>query len=114
MEYARAGGFYPPPGGSVGSRRHSYNIHAYCCELDDSICAKTGEPEAQFDSQCDEWIDYEISQRLSLAKRDSIPVLLTEFGACMNTEQCVKEITRVTDVAEKQLFGWAYWEFKTY
>lgn len=97
---ARPGGFYPPPGAQVGSKRHSYNTHAYCCELDDSVCAKTGEPGPEFDAQCDQWINYEIDQRLSLARKDEIPILLTEFGACMNTDSCVKEIARVTDKAE--------------
>jgi hypothetical protein len=50
QELARPGGFYPPPGGQVGSKRHSYNTHAYCCELDDSVCNKTGEPGPEFDA----------------------------------------------------------------
>lgn len=32
----------------------------------------------------------------------------------MNTDNCVREITQVTDIAERDLFGWAYWQFKTF
>jgi hypothetical protein len=40
--------------------------------------------------------------------------MLSEFGACMNTDNCVREITQVTDIAERDLFSWAYWQFKTF
>lgn len=39
---------------------------------------------------------------------------MSEFGACMDSSECVTEVTQVTDVADKHLAGWAYWEFKTY
>jgi endoglycosylceramidase len=48
------------------------------------------------------------------AKKLGIPLIMSEFGACMNTSECVTEVTQVTDVADEHLAGWAYWEFKTY
>ena len=39
---------------------------------------------------------------------------MSEFGACMDSAECVTEIDQVTGVADKHLNGWAYWEFKTY
>lgn len=39
---------------------------------------------------------------------------MSEFGACMDSSECVTEVTQVTDVADQHLAGWAYWEFKTY
>ena len=43
-----------------------------------------------------------------------IPYFLGEFGACMDSDDCVREIQQATDVADKTLAGWAYWQFKTY
>jgi len=43
-----------------------------------------------------------------------IPYILNEFGACMNTDECVAEVTSVTDIAERDVFSWSYWQFKTF
>lgn len=32
----------------------------------------------------------------------------------MNTAECAREIKSVTDVMDKYLLGWAYWEFKRF
>jgi hypothetical protein len=41
-------------------------------------------------------------------------MIVTEFGACMDTDRCVTEIAQVTDEADKKLTSWAYWIFKTF
>lgn len=43
-----------------------------------------------------------------------IPYFLGEFGACMDTDDCVREIRQATDIADETLAGWAYWQFKAY
>ena len=43
-----------------------------------------------------------------------IPYFLGEFGACMDTDDCVREIKQATDIADEHLSGWSYWQFKTY
>lgn len=41
-------------------------------------------------------------------------MFISEFGACMDTESCVQEITSVTEVCDEHLVGWAYWQLKTF
>ena len=41
-------------------------------------------------------------------------MIVTEFGACMDTDRCVTELKQVTDEADKVLTSWAYWMFKTF
>ena len=31
---------------------------------------------------------------------------MSEFGACMDSSECVTEVTQVTDVADQHLAGW--------
>jgi len=40
--------------------------------------------------------------------------LITEFGACTGSDNCVQEIQSVADTCDEYLVGWAYWEFKKY
>lgn len=40
--------------------------------------------------------------------------MMSEFGACMDSDACVTEINQVADVSDEYLASWAYWEFKTY
>jgi hypothetical protein len=39
---------------------------------------------------------------------------VSEFGACLDSEDCAREITTVAEVSDKYLSGWSYWQFKTY
>lgn len=48
------------------------------------------------------------------AIRLGIPLIISEFGACMDTEACEVEVTQVGDVSDEHLNGWAYWQFKPY
>lgn len=32
----------------------------------------------------------------------------------MGTDDCIREITQVTDICDKQLISWAYWQFKKF
>ena len=41
-------------------------------------------------------------------------MIVTEYGACLNTSACAKEIETIADVSESLVVGWAYWQFKTY
>lgn len=41
-------------------------------------------------------------------------MVISEFGACLDSKQCVIEISQVADACDKYLASWAYWQFKTF
>ena len=54
-------------------------------------------------------------QRVLMEKtRLGIPMILTEFGACMGSPECITEVRQITDLADDFLTSWAYWMFKTF
>ena len=40
--------------------------------------------------------------------------MITEFGSCLDTKDCAREIQQVADVSDNHLISWAYWQLKTY
>lgn len=106
-------GFEKPPGGEIGSSKHVLNDHTYCCQLNRTICA-SGEPAAGFTQECYDWHDKRIGTRSRDAERLGLPLHITEFGACLTETPCTQEIMQVTEVADKYLAGWGYWQFKNY
>lgn len=106
-------GFSKPPGGEIGSKNHVLNDHTYCCQIL-GPCDKNGEPDASSAEACKKWHDYRLAQRNKDAAKLGIPLAISEFGACMDTDDCVREITQVTEACDANLASWAYWEFKTY
>ena len=48
------------------------------------------------------------------AKKLGIPFILSEFGACFDSENCYEEIIATIDACDNHLAGWAYWMFKNY
>ena len=55
-----------------------------------------------------------VAQRLTDAKRLHIPLIFSEFGACLGGETCVTEITGLTKACDDNLASWSYWQFKKY
>jgi len=55
-----------------------------------------------------------INTRDADAKALGIPLAITEFGSCLDTDDCVREITQVADICDDKMASWAYWQFKTY
>jgi len=106
-------GFTKPPGGEIGSKHHVLNDHTYCCQIL-GTCDATGEPQESSAQVCKAWHEKRIGQRDIDAARLGIPLAISEFGACMDSSDCVREITQVADVCDANLASWAYWEFKTY
>ena len=106
-------GFDVPPGGEIGSDKHVLNDHTYCCQLSADECL-TGEPQVAHAAQCRQWHEKRIGTRVKDAKRLEVPLVITEFGACLTEGPCSQEINQVCDIADEHLVGWAYWQFKTY
>jgi len=107
-------GFVSPPGGKNGSSFHMLNDHSYCCQLSPEICA-SGQPDPTKEKECKEWHDKRIFLRAKDAKELQVPFILTEFGACFDSDVCATEITQVADAADEiGAVGWAYWQFKLF
>jgi len=86
-------GFETPPGGKIGSANHVLNDHTYCCQLGASECAKTGEPQAKDAEKCYDLHTKRIGTRAEDAKTLGVPLIMSEFGACMDTKECVTEVS---------------------
>jgi endoglycosylceramidase len=106
-------GFKTPPGGEIGSVNHVLNDHTYCCQMGSEVCA-TGEPSVDLAAECYEWHEKRIGTRKADADRLGVPLIISEFGACLTEAPCTQEIRQVCEVADEHLAGWAYWEFKNY
>lgn len=63
---------------------------------------------------CWAWHEKRINTRDADAKALGIPLAITEFGSCLDTDDCVREITQVADICDDKMASWAYWQFKTY
>ena len=64
--------------------------------------------------ECYAWHEKRIGTRSRDAERLGLPLHITEFGACLTEGPCTQEIRQVTEVADKYLVGWGYWQFKNY
>lgn len=107
-------GFKTPPGGQIGSSKHSLNDHTYCCQLNPEICAEYGEPQPKDQKKCYDWHMKRISHRNSDAEKLGVPLIFSEFGACMDSKGCAQEIQSVADISDMYLGGWAYWQYKPF
>ena len=75
---------------------------------------ENGQPIKGSEKNCLDFHYNRIGTRSQDAERLGIPFMLTEFGACMDGEECSTEIRQVLEVCDVNLTGWAYWQFKTY
>jgi len=73
-----------------------------------------GEPQKKYRDVCRKAHEARIGGRDKDAKRYGVPLIISEFGACMDSEACAVEVSQVGDVSDEHLNGWAYWEFKPF
>ena len=106
-------GFKTPPGGNIGSPNHVLNDHSYCCAMNPGECAN-GEPKPEDAKKCLDYHTKKIQKRVDDSNKLKLPLFISEFGACLDSSECVTEINQVAGVCEKYNIGWAYWQFKTY
>jgi hypothetical protein len=76
--------------------------------MNNYVC-KDGDPARDKGAMCHEFHEWRIGTRENDAKRLGVPLLITEFGACLGSDLCAREINSVADVCEKDLIGWSYW-----
>lgn len=104
-------GFNETPGGVEYNNRQVLNDHTYCCQMYWWVCP-TGEPGLQWAEQCYAFHESRIGTRKQDAETLGLGLILTEFGACSDSIECVTELTSVTEVCDNNLVSWAYWAYK--
>lgn len=67
------------------------------------------EPPISKQYECAEWHELRIGTRSEDAERYGVPLIISEFGACLDSKACAVEITSSTDACDNHLAGWAYW-----
>ena len=102
-------GYTKPPGKEIGSARHALNAHTYCCQLNFHICGDDGELDPKEAHLCLPYHFRRLGQRDEDARRLGVPMVVSEFAACGNSDGCALEITSITDVCENYLTSWAQW-----
>ena len=100
-------GFTELPGGANQSSLHVMNDHSY------GPCA-LGEVSSDIFPLCKEYHEVKLSQRDSDAKKFNVPLIISEFGACPESDSCVAEVQSLVEVCDEHLSSWAYWQFKKY
>jgi len=55
-----------------------------------------------------------IDTRVKNANDLGLPFIVTEFGACLDSDACVEEVSYVAEACDRHRVGWAYWQFKNY
>ena len=104
-------GFTEPP---AENDRSVLNAHTYCCQVSATMC-KSGEPPLeQAKTTCRDFHRKKISQRYVDAKRLKVALMVSEFGACSDSEACMEEILGATDVIDELGVSWMYWQYKGY
>jgi endoglycosylceramidase len=106
-------GLTETPGNDSYNDRQILNDHAYCCQGRKDVCA-TGEPLLKDKEFCLDFNYARVTSRALDAQGLNVGLIISEFGACFDSENCVNEIFSVTDACDKNLVGWAYWMFKGY
>ena len=91
-----------------------YNIHSYCCLAGASVCEE-GEPILEHSkTTCLKYHNKKIKKNTKAAEELNVPLFLSEFGACSDSENCYNEIINVVKGCEKNFVSWAYWNYKPY
>jgi hypothetical protein len=118
LQWYRDSTWTKPPGGEIGSKFHVLNHHSYCCQLNSKICAKNGDPKPDplgiNMKHCRNWHEGGFNKKQEAADYLGVPMFMSEFGACSNSDTCADEINQIIDVTEQRLIGWTYWQYKSF
>ena len=92
-----------------------YNFHNYCCVAGTDICKK-GEPSLKDSlSTCTKYHKNKFEKEIDNAKTNlHVPMFVSEFGACSDSQACYNEIMNVVSICEENFISWCYWNYKPY
>ena len=105
--------FTAPPV-DIDFRPQVFNVHNYCCQAGPDVC-RSGEPSLeQAKGMCANFHEMKVKENIKHGKRLKAPIIVTEFGACSNSEACYYEMMGLIKAADRHLVSWAYWMYKTF
>jgi endoglycosylceramidase len=108
------GNFKEIPLNKVDRKYQALNMHSYCCMAKEDACV-TGEPLLEDSlTLCPDFHKRKLKKNKETANNLGIPLIITEFGACSNTQACFNEITSFANAADENLLSWAYWMYKPF
>jgi len=92
-----------------------YNFHSYCCVADVNAC-KNGEASLKDSlSLCTNYHKKKFDTEIDNAKNNlHVPMFVSEFGACSDSQACYNEIMNVVSICEENFISWSYWNYKPY
>lgn len=92
-----------------------YNVHNYCCLAGPGVCNGKPEPDLKTSKEtCPKFHDRKVKKNIKDSRELNVPLILSEFGACSDSEACYNEIIGTVRACEKNLVSWAYWNYKPY
>jgi len=93
--------------------KQMFNYHSYCCLASISMC-KDGEPPLNQANICKDLHIENVRKANEYTSKHGIGSIITEFGACFNSESCFNEISSLADAADNFMTSWAYWMYKPF
>jgi endoglycosylceramidase len=109
------GGYNTTPLGKDNLDKQVLNVHSYCCLAWNGMCDEYSEPSLE-DSKttCKTFHKRKVHDDSQRAKKLGVPFIITEFGACSDSEACYNEIMAVVEPASEINASWMYWNYKPY
>ena len=92
-----------------------YNFHSYCCVAGANVCSNGEASLKDSLSLCPKYHKNKFKTEISNAKENlHVPMFVSEFGACSDSQACYNEIINVVKLCEENFISWSYWNYKPY
>ena len=92
-----------------------YNFHSYCCVSGANAC-EHGEASLKNSlTLCPKFHNNKFKTEMDNARNNlHVPMFVSEFGACSDSQACYNEIMNVVSICEENFISWSYWNYKPY
>ena len=92
-----------------------YNFHSYCCVSGANAC-ENGEASLKNSlNLCPKFHKNKFKTEMDNARNNlHVPMFVSEFGACSDSQACYNEIMNVVSICEESFISWSYWNYKPY
>ena len=92
-----------------------FNFHSYCCASGANAC-ENGEASLKNSlNLCPKFHNNKFKTEMDNARNNlHVPMFVSEFGACSDSQACYNEIMNVVSICEENFISWSYWNYKPY